>query len=62
MDAAGKKLFVASTQGPSSLDLTAASQGRSAGQSLGTVSIIELPTSKQLVQWTQQVKQNNKMP
>jgi YVTN family beta-propeller protein len=62
LDAEGKRLVVANTKGIGSLDSATPTDGHLAEQFLGTVSIIDLPSTKQLAQWTDQVKLSNKTP
>jgi YVTN family beta-propeller protein len=62
VDADGEKLLVANTKGIGSLNLPNSLAGHNSTQYLGTLSIIDLPHTEQLAQWTEQVKLNNNMP
>src|SRR5262249_47194080 len=51
MDADGRKLLVANTKGIGSLDAPNSVAGHNSTQYLGTLSIIDLPDTRQLAQW-----------
>lgn len=58
----GKKLFVANIKGHGLLaELRAKEKGRRSSDYLGSVSIIDVPDSKQLAEYTKTVKENNRL-
>ena len=58
----GKKLFVANIKGHGLLaERRAKEKGRGSGDYLGSVSIIDVPDSKQLAEYTKTVNENNRL-